>query len=177
MDNEINTILKFLIYDDMMDFKCFNVLKEKLNEDKQFREKVKEGIKAGLITKFPRDIIDNFNELNIRAPFKPIQILIDGANIGTCTYMSKLVSYSLSSCYICGGTLKVLEGTQNSPDGRHTWISYNGNILDTTLMIQINEKFKEQLGYTEENRHNPNIDPIYSSAKEFANDKSINRKR
>ena len=177
MDNEIEIMLNFLIDEDMMNFKCFDVLKQKLREDSSFREAIKEGIKSGLVTKFPRDLLNNFCEQNIRAPFRPVQILIDGANIGTCTYMSKIVSYSLPNCDLCGGTLKILEGTLNSPDGRHTWISYNGNIIDTTLMIQINEKFKDKLGYIEENRYNPNMEPLYVAAKEYANDKSINRKR
>ena len=101
---------------------------------------------------------------------------MDGANIGNCTIMSKMISYSLDYCEICGGTLKPLIGTKNSPDGRHTWISYNGNIIDPTLMIQINEQFIDEFGYIEENRYNPNKDSIYRASKEYANDINIKSK-
>lgn len=173
----MDKILKSLIDDDLYEFKCFDILKQKLKEDSKFYELIKEGINDGLITKFPRDLFDNVCAQNIRAPFKPIQLFVDGANIGNCTIMSKIVSYSLDNCYICGGTLKAIKGTKNSPDGRHTWISYNGKIIDTSLMIQINEQLMNKLGYIEENRYNPNQDHIYLAAKEFANDNTINKKR
>ena len=177
MEKEINEILKFLIDDDLIRFKCFDLLKQKLIEDSSFRDKIIQGIKNGMISKFPRDLFDKVCDQNIRAPFKPIQIFVDGANIGNCTVMSKMVSYSLNSCDICGGTLNVLENTKNSPDGRHTWISYKGNVIDTSLMILINEKMIKELGYTEENRYNPNRDNIYKAAKEYANDKSFKRNK
>ena len=176
MNQEINEILKLLIDKDLIDFKCFDILKQKLAEDISFREKIKEGIQTGKISKFPRDLFDDVCNQNIRAPFKPIQIFMDGANIGNCTIMSKMISYSLDYCEICGGTLKLLIGTKNSPDGRHTWISYNGNIIDPTLMIQINEQFIDEFGYIEENRYNPNKDSIYRASKEYANDINIKSK-
>ena len=43
-------------------------------------------------------------------------------------------------------------------------------------MLDINLEYKDILGYIEENRYNPNIDPTYCDAKEFANDSSL-RKR
>lgn len=177
MENEIKEILKILIDEDLIDFKCFDLLKSKLMEDSSFFQIIKQGIQNGLITKFPRDLFDRVCNQNIRAPFEPIQLFIDGANIGNCTIMSKIISYSLEYCDICGGTLKPLIETKNSPDGRHTWISYKGIIIDPSLMIQIDEKYMKDLGYKEENRYNPNIDPIYRSSKEFANDPDLKTKK
>jgi hypothetical protein len=175
METEIQEILEALIDSDLMDFKCFDILKQKLIEEKRFREIVKIGIENGLIRKFPRDLFDKVCEQNIRAPFEPIQLFIDGANLGNCTIMSKIISYSMNNIDICGGTLDILKGTKNSPDGRHTWISFNGNIIDPTLMITIDEKLKTKLGYTEENRYNPAIDKYYLAAKEYANDPSLKK--
>lgn len=174
---EVQNILNLLIDSDLIEFKCFDILKQKLIENKEFRELVKKGLEEGTISKFPRDLFNKVCEQNIRAPFEPIQIFIDGANLGNCTRMSKIVSYSLDNVDICGGTLNILEGTKNSPDGRHTWISYNGTIIDTTLMITISEQMKNDLGYVEENRYNPNVDPIYRAAKDYANDTSLRRKK
>ena len=177
MEQEINEILSVLIDEDIIEYKCFDLLKEKLKENHHFREIIKIGIKAGLVSKFPRDLFDRVCEQNIRARFEPVQLFIDGANIGSCTTMSKLVSYSLDNCDICGGTLDILEGTKNSVAGSHTWISYRGIAIDTSLMISVNEKFTKQFGYIEENRYNPNIDPIYRAAKDYATDKDLRRKK
>lgn len=173
---EIQDILEQLIDFDIIDFKCFDLLKEKLKNNEEFRNLIVEGINNGSIKKFPRNVLDEFNELNLRTPFEPIQIFIDGANLGACTTMSKLVSYVFPYCEICGGTVRYLIGTKNSDNGEHTWISYYGRIIDTTFMIEINENYKEQLGYNEENRYNPNIDPIYGAAKDNARDKRQNKK-
>ncbi len=177
MEQEINEILKYLIDEDLIQYKCFDILKQKLIEDSSFREKIIFGIKEGMIARFPRELFDKVCDQNIRAPFKPVQIFIDGANIGNCTLIAKMVSYSLNSCDICGGTVGILEGTKNSPDGRHTWISYKGTVIDTSLMIQINEHYIKELGYIEKNRYNPCQNPLYNAAKEYANDKSIKRSK
>ena len=128
-----------------------------------------------MISKFPRDLFDKVCNLNLRAPFAPVQLFIDGANIGNCTNMSLIVSYAMSRVDICGGVLKVLENTANSLDGSHTWISSKGKIIDTSLMIEIDESIANELGYVEQNRYNPNMDPVYSSSKEFAKDSSIKK--
>ena len=91
--------------------------------------------------------------------------------------MSKIISYSLEYCDICGGTLNPLIGTKNSPDGRHTWVSFNRTIIDPSLMIQINEDYMKELGYSEENRYNPNTDSVYRAAKEYANDSNLKPKK
>ena len=139
MDSKINELLKELIDEDIIDYKCFDLLKSKLMEDINFLDTIINGVQNGLIAKFPRELFDKVCDQNIRAPFEPIQLFIDGANIGNCTIMSKIISYSLNYCDICGGTLKPLIGTKNSPDGRHTWVSFNRTIIDPSLMIQINE--------------------------------------
>ncbi len=169
MDSEIKSILEFLIDEDIFEYKCFDILKEKLITDKEFRETIKKGIEKGKIKKFPRELFDKVCNQNIRAPFDMVQIFIDGANLGNCTKMSLMVSYSLPECEICGGTLDILKGTKNSEDGSHTWISYNGWIIDTSLMITISESIKEELHYNEENRYNPNIDEYYIVSKEYSN--------
>ncbi len=177
MDQEVQQILELLVDKDLIEYKCFDILKQKLQENLEFRELIKEGLKTGQIDKFPRDLFEKVCEQNIRAPFDPIQIFIEGGNLGNCTGMSKIVSYSMQTCDICGGTLDILIGTKNSPDGSHTWISYLGKIIDTTLMITIDERLKTRFGYTEENRYNPNVDPIYTVRKNYANDPSLKKGR
>ena len=173
MDSEIKDILEFLIDKDIFEYKCFDILKEKIITDEKFRDKIKEGIKNNKIKKFPRELFDQVCSQNIRAPFEMIQIFISGANIGNCTKTSMIVSYSLSECEICGGTLDILKGTKNSEDGSHTWISSKGWIIDTSLMITISESIKKELNYNEENRYDPNYNEYYRISKDFANDQSF----
>ena len=45
MDSEIKDILEFLIDKDIFEYKCFDILKEKIITDEKFRDKIKEGIK------------------------------------------------------------------------------------------------------------------------------------
>ena len=169
MENEIEDILEILIDKDLINFKCFDLLKEKLRSDIQFRKTIKSGIKKGFIKKFPRDLFEKICNQNVRIDIEPIQIFAEGYNIGNCTFMSQMIGYSLDGIYMCGGKLPLLNGTKNSPDGRHTWISYLGNIIDSTLMIVISEKFAFELGYLEEKRYEPE-GHIYNIAKDYAND-------
>ena len=42
-------------------------------------------------------------------------------------------------------------------------------------MLIINDKYASELGYIEETRYNPNSDPVYLAAKDFATDSSIRK--
>ena len=95
--------------------------------------------------------------------------------IGYCTVASKQVSYSFNSCYICGGILPLLIGTRNCTDGSHTWIECDGKVIDTTLMLIMSKRYANMLGYIEENRYDPNLDPIYRATKEFTNDSNLKK--
>ena len=114
---------------------------------------------------------------NIRGINSFEDVFIDGANLGYCTVAAKQLSYSLNTCYICGGVLPILAGTNNCPDGSHTWISADSKVIDTTLMLIIDENYSKSIGYIEENRYNPNVDPIYLATKEWTNDKGIKKSR
>ena len=114
---------------------------------------------------------------NIRKINSFEDVFIDGANIGYCTVAAKQLSYSLDDCYICGGTLPLLKNTKNCKDGSHTWILYNDEVIDTTLMLIISYDYIETIGYKEENWYNPNLDPIYLESKTFTRDISIKTKK
>ena len=173
-------LINLLIDEDKIDYKCYDVLKQKLKEDSNFREVIMEGIKTGKVRKFDEILWEKIRNQNIRRIKSFEDVFVDGANIGYCTPASLQLSYSLNSCEICGGVLPILKGTPNSKDGSHTWISHKGEIIDTTLMLIIKESYSSKLGYIEENRRNPSDDPNYQATKEWTNDPNIqkqNRKR
>ncbi len=168
-------IIDYIIDEDKKDYQCYALLKNLLTNNRDFALLIEEGIRDGKISKFPEELWDKMRNQNIRRINSFEDVFKDGANIGYCTVASKQLSYSLDNCDICGGILPLLANTPNCPDGRHTWISYQNNIIDTSLMLIINEQFAKKLGYQEENRYNPNQDPIYSSTKEWTNDSSIRK--
>lgn len=168
-------IIESLIPKDKENFKCFDLLKSLLNSNDEFKSNIETLIKEGKIRGFDDDLWKKIENQNIRRINSFTDVFKDGANIGYCTVASKQLSYSFNDCYICGGILPCLIGTKNSPDGSHTWIVYNGEIYDTSLMIILDEKSASSLGYVEQNRYNPNIDNNYLVAKEFTNDTNLRR--
>lgn len=168
----IEQIMEFL-YKDRKSYKGTKIVYDLLKHNKEFREIIINGIKSNQISGFSDEIWDAIEKQNIRRIRSFIDVFIDGANLGYCTVASKQLSYSFDSCYIVGGINKYLKGTTNSSDGSHTWIERNGIIYDTTFMLAIDKSYAIKMGYSEENRNNPNLDPIYRSAKEFTNDCNI----
>lgn len=167
-------LLEFLA-GERQEYKCYDELKRLLTEDENFRKIIEEGIASGKIRGFDKELWEKIRTQNIRRINSFEDVFIDGANIGYCTVASRQLSFSLNSCYICGGVLPILKGTRNCVDGRHTWISHGDEIIDTTLMLILKEEYSPKIGYIEENRYNPNVDPIYSAAKDFTNDSSLRR--
>ncbi len=178
MNKDIDNIMDFICPNDRKEYKCFDTLKKLLIENKNFKNVIVNGIREDKISGFSEELFEKLEKQNLRAPGVNsfIDVLIDGYNQGYCTVASKQVSYSLDTCYICGGILPILKGTINCVDGSHTWIEYKDKIIDTTLMLMIDLDYKSKLGYIEENRYNPNDDEIYKSAKAFTNDTTIKRR-
>ena len=156
-------------------YKCYDILRGKLL-DENFCNKIKKGIESNKVFGFTDELWKMIENQNLRAPFSFIDVFKDGANKKYCTVAAKQLSYSFDTCYICGGILPILAGTDNCKDGSHTWIDKDGYVIDTSLMLIIEENFAKELGYVEENRYNPNLDSIYRAAKEFTNDNSLKAK-
>ncbi len=170
-------ITKLLIDDAYQNYKCYDTLKELLKKNETFRNQVMTGYCDGKISGFNEELWNKIRTQNIRRIRNFEDVFRDGANIGYCTVASKQLSYSLNHCYLCGGVLPILIGTKNCEDGSHTWISYDHQVIDTTLMLIIDEEYAKILGYQEQNRYNPNLDPVYLAAKDFTLDPIIGRKK
>lgn len=162
--NYINQIIN----EDRKDYKCFSLLKKLLNENEEFKNIVKQGVELGKIKGFSEELWKEIYLTDV-PKFNSFEDIFElGYNIGTCTTTSTFLSYALNYCEICGGTLPLIKGTNNSPDGRHTWILYQNNIIDTSLMLIIDEKYAKKLNYITENQYNPAQDIHYYSARDFA---------
>ncbi len=173
-----NNLMKYICAAGTENYKCYDTLKELLKKDAHFRELIISGVAEGKIEGFNQELWQRLDEQNLRSPGVNsfVDVFSSGANQGYCTVCAKQVSYSLDTCFLCGGVLPILKGTVNCPDGSHTWIEYGNKIIDTTLMLIIDTSLKDMVGYIEENRYNPNYDQVYSAAKEFTNDASLKKR-
>ena len=81
--------------------------------------------------KFTIELWLKLKNQNLRSPGVNsfIDVFAEGYNQGYCTVCAKQVSYSLDTCYLCGGVLPLIKGTINCPDGTHTWIEYQNKII------------------------------------------------
>ena len=168
-------LVECLIKTGTEDYKCYDILK-KLLQNEEIYNKIKKGVDSNKVFGFTDNLWEMIENQNLRAPFGFLDVFKDGANKGYCTVAAKQLSYSFDTCYICGGVLPILAGTDNCKDGSHTWIEKDGYVIDTSLMLIIKDDFAKELGYVEENRYNPNLDSIYRAAKEFTNDDSLKSK-
>lgn len=172
----MDKILSSLIDEKRKSYKCFSMLKYYYDTNPEFAEFIKNGVASGKIFGYDEELWNKMAALNVRNPINFEEAFGEGFNEGNCTKFSKYLSFCFSYPQICGGTLPLIKGSKNSPDGRHTWMCYRGMIYDTSLMLIMDEAYaKKELKYDEENRYDPNYDRSYSAAKEFANDKSIRR--
>lgn len=166
-------IENLLISEDKYDYKCFYELKKLLKNNEEFKKTVIEGFLEGKITGFTEEMWEKIESQNIRRIASFLDVFRDGANIVYCTVAAKQLSYSYDNCDLCGGVLPILKGSANCEDGSHTWLSVGNKVIDTTLMLVIDDEYAKKIGFDEQNRYNPNVDSVYLAAKEFACDKSL----
>lgn len=172
----MDKILSSLIDEKRKSYKCFEMLKYYYDTDPEFAEFLKSGVLSGKVIGYDDELWNKMASLNVRDSINFEEAFGEGFNVGNCTKFSKYLSYCFSYPQICGGTLPLIKGSKNSPDGRHTWISFKGMIYDTSLMLIMEEAYaKKGLKYDEENRYNPNFSPSYSAAKDFATDRNFRR--
>lgn len=168
-------VIDLLRDDARKDYKCYLLLEKLLKENAEFRKIITDGVLNGVIAGYTADIWEKIAAQNIRGIDSFEDVFRDGANIGYCTVAAKQLSYSFNGCFLCGGVVSYLKDTPNCKDGSHTWLVVNGKIIDTSLMIVIDENYSKKLGYVEENRYNPMVDPFYVAAKDFTLDKNLRK--
>lgn len=168
-------LIDMVVSEHRKEYKCYNELKKLIVNNPKFKAVLIKGIVTGKVYGFPEELWEKIDEQRIRRISSFEDVFRDGVNIGYCTVAAKQLSYSFNDVYLCGGTLPILEGSTNCPNGSHTWISSEGNVIDTTLMLIINEEYSKEFGYIEENRYDPSIDSIYNATKEFTLDKSVKK--
>ena len=166
---------RLLIDEARYNYKCYDELKRLLCEDDKFKQIVMDGYLEGKIYGFNEELWQKISSQNIRRINSFEDVFVEGANIGYCTVASKQLSYSFDECYICGGVLPLLAGTKNCADGSHTWILHDGKVIDTTLMLVMEQSYAKKIGYIEENRYDPNLDSIYSATKKFTLDEKMRK--
>lgn len=124
-------------------FKCYDLLINLYNTNTSFKNVIDEGYSKGFIKPFSYltwDFITNYNNDFVGAFEK-------GLNIGSCFSFANMLSYSYDRAYFCSGFNKYLVGTKNSKNGEHHFINNGGIVIDTSLMIEVDDCYLGQLGY------------------------------
>ena len=75
------------------------------------------------------------------------EIYQHGFNIGHCGLTSRYLITKFRNAELHYGTLSLLTGTKNAPNGEHAWIVLDNLLIDTTLMICVPTEKMKDLGY------------------------------
>ena len=156
-------------------YKCFDILRGLL-KNKEFRKMLVLGIINKEVRPFNDNIWEIFSEMNFRGCSSLEEAFMLGLNLGNCTNFSKEIGYLFKGSEICGGGVPLLVGTENCPNGNHTWMEYGGLIYDTSLMIIMTREFAKKLGYQEENRYPISQTPGYEAREKLATERLNNCK-
>lgn len=163
---------EIFINNNCTDYRCFDILRKLLKID-QFRKLIVVGIVNNEVRPFNDNIWETFSQMNFRGCSNLEEAFKLGLNLGNCTNFSKEIGYAFKGCDICGGGVPLLVGTENCPNGNHTWMEYGGLIYDTSLMIIMTREFSRKLGYVEENRYPISETVGYEAKEEYANDRTF----
>lgn len=163
---------EIFINDNYKNYKCYDILKELL-KNKKFRKILVTGIINDEVRPFNNNIWETIYKMNYRGCSNLEEAFMLGLNLGNCTNFSKEMGYIFKGSEICGGAVPLLVGTENCPNGNHTWMEYGGLIYDTSLMIIMTRKFAQKLGYQEENRYPISETVGYEAKEKYANDRIL----
>ena len=162
--------------------KGFNLLKELYQTNQEFRAVLDKCFQLGHIRFFGEEEFEKMQMQNYVSPTSDATTLEDifilGYNIGDCKGMSYQLSYSYNDVDIVTGTNKFLIGTKNAEHGGHLWLETKTEIIDTSLMLVISVKLKQEMGYDEEYRITASDlrkSTMYQSRKEWTTDPYIKR--
>lgn len=167
---EVGSIINFL-YGNRKDYLCFNLIKEKLEYDFEFKKIIEEGIINNKIVGFDEDLWNTINIIKTRTYKSFFDVFKDGMNIGSCTFTSEELSYGFKKVDLVSGIMKYIKGSKSSLNGEHSWIEDDYYIYDTSLLLIIDKSYKDKMGYVEYRRIDSNFlyqNKMYEIAKEFA---------
>ena len=153
-------------------YKCYDILRALL-KNKLFKKMIVTAICNDEVRPFNDNIWETFAQMNFRGCESLEEAFMLGLNLGNCTNFSKEIGLAFKDCEICGGIVPLLVGTENCPEGNHTWMEYGNLIYDTSLMLIMTKEFSKKLGYIEENRYPLSETMGYEAKEEYANDRSL----
>lgn len=164
--------------------KAFDLFWNFYNNNEEFRNLIDKYMKAGRIRFFGEPELKKITSQNFLSPDDRMKEFIDmftlGFNIGNCGGASRQLSFSYHDVSIVSGILPLLKGTLNAEkEGGHIWLEDRDTIVDTSLMLVIDRRLKNEFGYIEEQRITPDMLASWRSyqvAKDFATDPLIKKR-
>jgi hypothetical protein len=97
-------------------------------------------------------LLEATKKVNVETYSSLYEYFKTGEHIGNCGTTSKLIGIMFNNPnYIVKGNSILLKGSENSPNGEHSWIEAKINnseyIIDTSLLLVIPKELEEKLGY------------------------------
>lgn len=169
--------LDILINQERKDYLCFDMLKQLYNTNPEFKEFIDKGLKEQKISGFTEELWKAIEAQNIRGLKTFEDVFKDGYNIGGQTVVSRQLSYSFPECTLCTGTLPIVMDSKLIDEETYSWMTSDGYIYDTALMLIMDREYANRLGYQYVIEYDPHQDPIYQETYEFTNNQEIKNAR
>lgn len=113
-----------------------------------FRKAYIYGVKHGLIQRFPDGFMNDMRSIYLAIRQCTLyDFFLNGQNVGRCRETADYLTRMFSQWAVYIGVLPAIKGTLRSPGGEHAWLVAGGKIYDTSLLLIIDEKYAENLGY------------------------------
>lgn len=98
-----------------------------------------------------KTLLEETKNINVESYSSMYEYFKRGDHIGTCMNTSRLMGVIFKDPLFYKGYADFLTGTKNCSDGIHAWIETKINnkdyVVDTSMMLLIPTKLKEELGY------------------------------
>ena len=119
--------------------------------------KIKEYMENGEIKTFEefeyngKSLLERTKDINVESYSSMYELFERGHHIGNCGHTSRFMGIMFENPLFHTGKAECLKGTKNSEDGGHAWIETEIDkqkyIIDTSMLLVIPEKLKEEIGY------------------------------
>ena len=139
----------------LTDKEITNLRKETIEK----QPKIKEYMENGEIKTFEefeyngKTLLERTKDINVESYSSMYELFQRGHHIGNCGHTSRFIGIMFENPLFHTGKADCLQGTKNSEDGGHAWIETEIDkqkyIIDTSMLLVIPKKLKEEIGYVD----------------------------
>lgn len=159
--NKLDEIESLFIPQVMCNYKCFNELRNILKKDPSFGLMVTMGYYAGKVSGFTIDLWNKIGSFKLSDECCLETLFEEGFNSEHSLILAQNIINLYPGGKIQGGSSPALVDKVRDNDVSHYWVSWNGKIIDTSLMLIIDEEYAKRLGYEFSGQFANNSDNLF----------------